>query len=316
MKRALVRKMAIALTLLVAILLSGCGAAAEPTAEPAAGSAQDAAGASQLAIARVSSRLSRPGQAAVTGHDNLQFTVKDGTSADSLNVIETLLAAQSTCAVFVAEKAAQELDVNLTGATARSVFDEREHQVRVFLDLPGADAGQVLELANHLRQRCPIYTTLALAESVDFSSGERFVVPAENAPMVAATITEFGRADVTAGAYTFPMDSVPPLDGPNERLNPLDMMLGGLAACSSFAYAGLEPSAAPTIVVEADFDPSGVRDLQGNNPRMQAIRVIVQTDEEVPARLAALEEEMREQCYLYEALSGTVNIDLSWEPSS
>jgi hypothetical protein len=43
-----------------------------------------------------------------------------------------------------------------------------------------------------------------------------------------------GRAIVSARGNHFVVDSVPPLEGPNEELNPLDMLLGSLATCGIF----------------------------------------------------------------------------------
>ena len=302
-------KLPAALIIIIVVFLSGCQPAVEPAAEADGES-------SPLATARVSAQQTEPGRATVTAHNDLQYEVEASSSPDSLDQIDTLLAAQSTCAVFVAEKAAQELDVRLTGATATALFDDEAQRVRVFLDLPGVDDEEVLALANNLRQRCPIYTTLARAESVDFTPGEQFEMPASEAQAVSATLTEFGRADVTAQNQTFLMDSVPPLDGPNLKLNPLDLMLGGLAACATFAIDGIEQAAEANVVVEGDLDPSGVRDLDGENPRIQAMRIMVQTERDPEDISEEVEEQISEQCHLYQTLSGTVNIGISTQPAN
>ena len=177
MKKIVSQLHLLALIFVSLFFLNGCNAAAEPV-EQAAQAAQEAAAESaeapELATARVSAILSEPGQALVTGHNDLQYTVLEEGAGSGLTEIGTLLAAQVTCGVFVAEKAAQELDVPLSGVTGVSVFDAGTQRVQVFLDLPGADGEQVLDLANNFRQRCPIYTTLAEANSVDFSPGEQF----------------------------------------------------------------------------------------------------------------------------------------------
>ena len=308
MKATSTQNLATFLTIVIVIFLSGC----QPTVEPAG--EEDEQG-SPLATARVSAQRTEPGRATVTAHNDLQYVVEESPSPDSLDQIDTLLAAQSTCAVFVAEKAAAELDIKLTGATATATFDEEEQQVRVFLDLPGVDDEEVLALANNLRQRCPIYTTLARAESVDFTPGEQFEMPAGEAEVVSATLTEFGRANVTAQNQTFLMDSVPPLDGPNVELNPLDLMLGGLAACGTFASDDMEQLANANVVVEGDLDPSGVRDLEGENPRIQAMRIIVEADGAPVDLSAEVEDELSQQCHLYQTLNGTVNISILTEPT-
>ena len=181
--------------LMFAILLSGCLSAPEPAAEEvqaASEDSQEVPEGPQLATARVTAQISEPGRATVTGHKDLQFSVDAAPSAEGLQEIDTLLAAQATCGVFVAEKAAKELDVPLSGATATSVFDEDRQKVHVYLDLPGANSDQILELANNFRQRCPIYTTLAEAESIEFTPGEQFETVADDAAMVTATLFRFG----------------------------------------------------------------------------------------------------------------------------
>lgn len=309
MKTTFAQNLLVAVVLTIAVLLNGC----QPTVEPVP---EEDAKSSSLATAQVSAQRSGPGRATVTAHNDLQYVVEESPSSDSLDQIDTLLAAQSTCAVFVAEKAAQELDVNLTGATATASFDQEAQRVRVFLDLPGVDDEEVLALANNLRQRCPIYTTLARAESVDFTPGQQYKMLAGEAEAVSATLTEFGRANVTAQSHTFLMDSVPPLDGPNVELNPLDLMLGGLAACGTFAVDDNEQLTNAIVVVEGDFDPSGVRDLEGENPRIQAMRIMVQTEGVTEYLSEEVEELIGERCHLYQTLNGTVNISISTQPAN
>ena len=111
------------------------------------------------------------------------------------------------------------------------------------------------------------------------------------------------------------MDSVPPLDGPNVEINPLDMMLGGLAACSSFVYENEAPQANAAVTVEGDLNPTGVADLEGPNPRIQNMRIAIQTDEYDEAQAERVAAQIKEQCHLYKMLNGSVNIDISIEPS-
>ena len=163
--------------LTLVVLLNGCSPAAQSELEATAPSpeiAEPATEAAQLATARVTAEISEAGRAVVTGHNNTQYIVDADTESTGLHEIDTLLAAQITCGVFVAEKAAQELDIPLTGVTGTAVFDENTQQVQVFLDLPGADGEQILDLANNFRQRCPIYTTLSAAKSVEFIPGEQY----------------------------------------------------------------------------------------------------------------------------------------------
>lgn len=317
MKRVAPHLLALTLSLVSLFFLNGCNSAVEPMMQQLELSPEAVAQggeAEDLATARVSAILSEPGQVVVTAHNDLQYTVMEEGADAGLTEIGTLLAAQVTCGVFVAEKAAQELDVPLSGVTGVSAFDAGTQRVQVFLDLPGADSEQVLELANNFRQRCPIYTTLTEANSVDFTPGEQFTGDREDAAVVSAELFRFGGANVTANGTTFVMDSVPPLDGPNEELNPLDMMLGGLAACSVFTYANTAPGTEISAVVEGDFNPTGVRVLDGPNPRIQNIRVLLRTDQYDAQATEVAEMEIKKQCHLYSILEGSVQISLSTEP--
>jgi uncharacterized OsmC-like protein len=310
-KRIFPNQLVILVPMLLILLLS-CTLPTEP--EPAS-ELEPVAEVSQLATASVAAKLpAQDNRVTVIGHKDLQYFVDAEPTTDGLQENDTLLAAITTCGIFVAEKAAQELDIPLTGATATSIFNENERRVQVYLDLPGADGDQVIDLANHFKQRCPIYTTLSEAKSVEFTPGEQLETVADDSTVVTATLFRFGGANVTAGENSFVMDSVPPLDGPNNELNPLDMMLGGLAACSSFVYQSQVPEADVSVVVEGDFDPSGVRDLDGPNPRIQTIRIILQGDDIEEAQAGIVEEQIEERCDLYAILKGTVNIEVSTEP--
>lgn len=316
MKKSIIQTLLVTSILLTVIFLSGCLPATESSSDASQETQENAelpAEAPQLATSRVSANISQPGRAIVTGHNNKQYFVDTEPESAGLDELGTLLAAQVTCGVFVAEKAAQELDVPLTGVTGAAVFDANEQQIQVYLDLPGADDQQILELANNFRQRCPIYTTLSEARSVEFTPGEQFTGGKDDTAVVTAELFRFGGANVTANGQTFVMDSVPPLDGPNEELNPLDMMLGGLAACSTFIYEREAPTANVSVTVEGDFDPTGVRDLEGPNPRIQDIRVAMLVDEYDEAQAKKVEDQINEQCYLPNILRGTVNFDVSTE---
>ena len=276
--------------------------------------AQPPADTADLATAKVSAVIAQPGRALVTGHKDLQYFVDSEPESQDLSEIDTLLAAQVTCGVFVAEKTAQELDMPITDIKGTATFNAADKRVQVFLDLPGADKKQVLDVANNFRQRCPIYTTLAEAESVEFVPGDQFTPEDNVTDVVTADLFRFGGANVTANDRTFVMDSVPVLDGPNNELNPLDMLLGGLASCSAFIAEREAPSADVQVVVEGDFNPNGIRDLAGPNPRIQRMRVSLQSDNQDQVAAAEVPEQIKEQCYLYSILDGTVDIKISTGP--
>ena len=92
--------------------------------------------------------------------------------------------------------------------------------------------------------------------------------PAPAAPITAtakvtATLSnEPGRAIVSARGNHFVVDSPAALAGPNEEVNPVDVMLGSLGTCGIFVAEAAAPKLqiplkGATAVVQGDFDPRG-----------------------------------------------------------
>ena len=85
-----------------------------------------------------------------------------------------------------------------------------------------------------------------------------------------------GRAIVTARGNHFVVDSVPPLGGPNEEINPLDLILGAQATCAAFVYetAAQEKGIYAhriAATVEGDFNPAGVKDGSVNHASRRCV---------------------------------------------
>ncbi len=136
-----------------------------------------------LATASASCRLSNEtGRALLTLRG--QHLVTDspptlGGPNEAANPVELLLSALAGCAVFVCERAAQEMGITLKGAnvTAAGDFDPRGvcgepvdprfqgFKVRLTLDGPDAAQREMLLLA--FKTRCPFYTTLSRAAPVE-----------------------------------------------------------------------------------------------------------------------------------------------------
>lgn len=98
---------------------------------------------------------------------------------ESANPVELLIAALATCGTFICEKAAQEMNIPLESVdvTASGDFDPRgvcgepqDPRLQVFrirLALKGPNPDQRDQLVNAFRTRCPVYTTLVRAASID-----------------------------------------------------------------------------------------------------------------------------------------------------
>ncbi|MFZ1754254.1 MAG: YdhR family protein [Caldilineaceae bacterium] len=115
-----------------------------------------------------------------------------------------------------------------------------------------------------------------------------------------------GRAIVSARGNRILVDSVPPLGGPNEEINPMDMFLGALGTCGAFVYeAAAQEMGIPlnslSVGVEADFAPAGMTD-GSVNPRVQAFRAAVTADGPSMEEMEALADEWRARCPIYTTL--------------
>ena len=270
--------------------------AVPPTAVPPT-AAPPAPAAPITATAKVTATLSNePGRAIVSARGN-HFVVDSpaalGGPNEEVNPVDVMLGSLGTCGVFVAEAAAPKLQIPLKGATAvvqgdfdprgikGEAFDPRMQAMRVHLTLPGANAEQEAKLVKEFQARCPIYTTLVRAAPIEVTAGDQKMGSATQG-LSTATITttlsnQPGRALVAARGNHFVVDSIPPLGGPNEERNPMDLLLGALATCGNFVYekAAQElsiPLAGASAAIEADYDPRGIRD-GSSSPHIQALRV-------------------------------------------
>lgn len=98
---------------------------------------------------------------------------------EAINPIEILLSALASCAVLVSERAAHEMDITLTYASAsveggldpRGVKGEdvnpRLQAFRVELQLAGPTEKQAQQLKVAIQKRCPVYTTLERAAPIE-----------------------------------------------------------------------------------------------------------------------------------------------------
>jgi putative redox protein len=119
---------------------------------------------------------------------------------------------------------------------------------------------------------------------------------------------ELGRAIVETRQHHFIIDSPPPLGGPNEELNPLDILLAALATCGTFVIetAAREmqiPLKSVHVDAEGDFDPRGVKGEPGVDPRITEFRVKVNLDGTSPDQTNSLIEQFKARCPVYTTLS-------------
>ena len=296
--------------------------------------------AAELATAKAVAQLSnQPGRAIVSARGN-HFVVDSvpplAGPNEELNPLDMLLAALGTCGTFVFEKAAQEMEIPLIdiAATVQADFDPRGvkgepvdprmQAMRVHLDVAGPEgapsAEQIEALKEAFQTRCPIYTTLSRAVSIEITvNAEKMSGPvAEGLATATASMqlsNQPGRAIVSARGNHFVIDSVPPLAGPYEERNPLDLLLGALATCGTFVYerAAQElniPLTAIAAAVEGDFDPRGVKGEQVD-PRIQAFRLNMELSGVDQSQADKLAEALKARCPIFTTLSRSAPIELT-----
>jgi uncharacterized OsmC-like protein len=300
-----------------------------PTAAPPAPAAPI------TATAKVTATLSNePGRAIVSARGN-HFVIDSPAALagpnEEVNPVDALLGALGTCGIFVAEAAAPKLEIPMKGATAvvqgdfdprgikGEAFDPRMQALRVHLTLPGANADQEAKLVKEFQARCPIYTTLVRATPIEVTAGDQKMGGATQG-LTTATITttlsnQPGRALVAARGNHFVVDSIPPLGGPNEERNPMDLLLGALATCGNFVYekAAQElsiPLTGTSAAIEADYDPRGIKD-GSSSPHIQALRVTTTANGANAEQAKQLAQAFQKRCPVFTTLVRAAPITLN-----
>lgn len=124
-----------------------------------------------------------------------------------------------------------------------------------------------------------------------------------------------GRSLISTRSHHLVVDSPPPLGGPNEELNPLDLLLGSLATCGAFVAetaareAGM-PWRGARAEVEADFDPAAVRG-SGDDARLQAIRLHLTLEGPSARQAEELVQALRTRCPVFTTLHAAVPIEVT-----
>lgn len=131
-----------------------------------------------------------------------------------------------------------------------------------------------------------------------------------------------GRALVTMRGHHLVVDAPLPLGGPNEEINPLDLLLAALSTCATFlcdtvAREQKIPLAQIRISVAADFNPRG---MCGDpvDPSIQALRLLVQLAGPTADQAKLLEQAIRRRCPIFTTLERGMPIDVAvtTEPSA
>lgn len=132
---------------------------------------------------------------------------------------------------------------------------------------------------------------------------------------VKADLVRPGRVLMSARGNHWIYDSVPPIKGPNEEVNPLDALVGALPACGVMIYEAAAreneiPLRAIDATVEADLDPRGVAGANVN-PRIRAFRVTLNVDGPTLEEAEFLAAEYSARCPIYATLERSAPIEVT-----
>ena len=124
-----------------------------------------------------------------------------------------------------------------------------------------------------------------------------------------------GRAIMSARGHHVIVDSPVPLGGPNEEINPVDLLLSALSTCGTFVCETVAkelsiPLHTINTQVEGDFDPRGVCG-DPVDPRIQTFRVNIQMEGPTNEQAQLLLEAFQTRCPIYTTLSRSAPIEVN-----
>src|SRR5207253_9060819 len=118
-----------------------------------------------------------------------------------------------------------------------------------------------------------------------------------------------GRAELSAGAYTWQSDLPPALGGTGSAPSPTQYLLGALAGCAvAFIHDTLAPQLGlaiddVSVVARCRADARGLLGIEGSIPDLQDIEIEISVaTPDSDERLAALDKLWRERCPIYLAV--------------
>lgn len=304
----------------------------------------------QLVTATTLADLVRPGRVLMSARGNhwIYDSVPpiDGPN-EEVNPLDGMLGALLSCGLYIYEAVAAENHIAFNHASGRvsGQLDPRgvagvevNPRVRAFemtINVEGPSAEEAAMMAEAVSQRCPIFTTLNRSAPitvtnivygeaqepttfpenplVDDTTDESMLELAR--PVAYARMIETGRSMVSARGNHWIYDSVPPINGPNEEVNPLDAFIGALPACGIMIYEAVAREEGITLnaingTVEADLDPRGVAGADVD-PRIRALRVTMNVDGPTMEEADMMAEQFSQRCPIYTTFERAAPIEIT-----
>jgi uncharacterized OsmC-like protein len=203
------------------------------------------------------------------------------------------------------------------------------------MNLEGPSAEDAAMMAEAVSKRCPIYTTLNKSapitiNNIVFGKIQEPITTDEDPliedttdesqlelayPSAQARMIERGRSLVSARGNHWIYDSVPPIHGPNEEVNPLDALIGALPACGIMVYEAAArendiPLNAVNATVEADLDPRGVAGVNVD-PRIREFRLTINVDGPTMEEAGMLASELSQRCPIFTTFVRSAPIEVT-----
>ena len=304
----------------------------------------------ELVTATAYADLVRPGRVLMSARGNHwvydSVPPLDGPN-EEVNPLDGMLGALLSCGLYIYEAVAIEnhIPLNHASGTVTGELDTRgvagadvNPRVRAFhltMNVEGPSAEEAAMMAAAASERCPIFSTLSLSAPITVTNvvygqaqepvtiaGDPLVEDATDEaelelarPSAQARMVEYGRALVSARGNHWIYDSVPPIKGPNEEVNPLDALIGALPACGIMVYEAVARENgialdAINATVEADLDPRGVAGADVN-PRIRAFRVTMNVDGPTMEEAAMMAEEFSQRCPIFTTFIRSAPIEVT-----
>ena len=129
---------------------------------------------------------------------------------------------------------------------------------------------------------------------------------------VNADLVRPGRVLMSARGNHWIYDSVPPINGPNEAVNPLDATLGALISCGMFIYEAVAIENYISLdhvsaIATGELDPRGVAGA-AVNPRIRAFHVTMNVEGPNAEEAQMMAAAFSERCPIHTTLARSAPI--------
>jgi len=127
----------------------------------------------------------------------------------------------------------------------------------------------------------------------------------------------YGRSIVNARNHYLIIDSPPPLGGPNEEINPIEILLSALGSCGVLVSERVAqeldlPLKGASATVEGKLDPRGVKG-EDVNPRIQEFNINLALTGVSQEEANKLVDAIKKRCPVYTTLERSAPINLELE---